>query len=470
MNTYLHKIQVKSMGTRRSLRVGIIGLVGMFLPTSWAATQGTFSSYQAFQSSTGYTPFSLTNLWIVIATGLIFIMHLGFATLETGLTRPKNTINILFKTVFIICMGVLVYAVWGFHAMYPHGHWLIPGLLALGHPIYGSFASPADQVAYLTSVYGSYTYWTDFLFQAMFAATAVTIVSGAVAERIRLGSFLILATVLGLIVYPITGSWGWGGGWMQEAFQRWFGSAFHDFAGSTFVHAFGGYASLAAVLVLGTRRGKYVDGQIRPIPGHNIPLAAIGVFVLFFGWFGFNGGSILSTDPAALSHVILATTIAGCMGGMTATFTSWILLRSPDLTMMLNGILAGLVGITAGADQISIWGAVIVGGIAGVIVVFAVLILDRIHVDDPVGAIPVHAVCGNWGTIAVGIFGSGKFLPQLLGTAAVSLFVFVSTLVVCWVLKAVIGLRVSEEEELEGLDLGEHGMEAYPYFQIVPER
>ncbi|RME96153.1 MAG: ammonium transporter, partial [Verrucomicrobia bacterium] len=356
-------------------------------------------------------------------------------------------------------------------AMYP-GDWLIHGVLALGHPIANSFdGATAAGVAHLTSAYNpAYTYWSDFIFQAMFAATAATIVSGAVAERIKLGPFMLGATLLVLIGYPITGSWEWGGGWLNSGMESLFGQEFIDFAGSSLVHAFGGYAALAAVLLLGPRRGKYAGGRIKPILGHNMPLAAIGVFLLFLGWFGFNGGSVLSADPAGVSLVFVTTTVAGCAGGLAAAFTSWVVLKKPDLSMALNGILAGLVGITAGADTTPVWAAVAVGAVAGILVVFSVLGLDRLRIDDPVGAISVHGVCGNWGTIAVGIFGGGKFLPQLIGTAAVSAFAFVFSLAVFGLIKATLGLRVSEEEEFEGLDVGEHGMPAYPYFQEVAER
>lgn len=426
-----------------------------------------FTTYDEFAASPDYAKFVVDNLWILIAAALVFIMHLGFATVESGLTQSKNTVNILFKNVFIICMGVLTYALYGFNSMYPGD---FNGFFAFGSPIANAFAGDGDIVANLTSQYADYTYWSDFIFQAMFAATAATIVSGAVAERVKLGPFMVGATVLVMIGYPITGSWEWGGGWLNGVMEKLFGTEFMDFAGSSLVHAFGGYAALAAVLVLGPRRGKYVKGQIRPILGHSMPLATIGVFMLFLGWFGFNGGSVLSADPAGVSLVFVTTTLAGCAGGLAAAFTSWIVLRKPDLSMALNGILAGLVGITAGADTIPVWSSVVVGLIAGVIVVFSVLLFDRLHIDDPVGAISVHGICGNWGTIAVGIFGGGAFMSQLAGTIAVSVFAFIFSLVVFLVLRFTVGIRVSEEEEVGGLDVGEHGQEAYPDFQLVAER
>lgn len=435
-----------------------------------AAAAPAYKTYEEFAASPAFPKFIVDNLWILIAAGLVFIMHLGFATVESGLTQAKNTVNILFKNVFVVCMGVLTYALWGFHAMYPGDNWLAGGIFALGQPIANSFTEPAAIVANLTAAYNNYTYWADFIFQAMFAATAATIVSGAVAERIKLSSFMVGATVLVLIGYPITGSWEWGGGWLNSGLNALCGAEFIDFAGSSLVHAFGGFAALAAVLLLGARRGKYVGGKARPILGHSMPLATIGVFMLFLGWFGFNGGSVLSADPAGVSLVFVTTTLAGCAGGLAAAFTSWIKLKKPDLSMALNGVLAGLVGITAGADTTSVWGSVIVGAIAGMLVVFSVLLLDKLGIDDPVGAVSVHGVCGIWGTVAVGIFGGGAFMTQLVGTLAVSAFAFLFSLAVFGIVKAVMGLRVDVEEEVEGLDIGEHGMPAYPYFQPVAEQ
>ncbi|MCX7712950.1 MAG: ammonium transporter [Chthoniobacterales bacterium] len=406
-----------------------------------------------------YATFAVNNLWICIAAALVFIMHLGFACVESGLTQSKNTTNILFKNVFIICVGMLTYAAYGFNSMYPGDNWTIGKIFALGSPIANSFTEPDAIVSNLTSEYNpGYTYWGDFIFQAMFAATAATIVSGAVAERVKLAPFMIGATLLVTFIYPITGSWQWGGGWLKEM-------GFADFAGSTLVHAFGGYAALAAVLLLGPRRNKYLpDGKIRPILGHSMPLATIGVFMLFLGWYGFNGGSVLSAEPVGVSHVFVTTSLAGAAGGVAASLTSWVLLRKPDLSMALNGILAGLVGITAGADAINPWPAILVGIIAGILVVISVLFFDKIKIDDPVGAISVHGVCGNWGTVAVGIFGGGNFGVQLLGTVSISLFAFLASLLIFGALKAISGIRVSPEEEEEGLDVGEHGQQAYPDF------
>ena len=399
--------------------------------------------------------FTISNLWTLIAAALVFLMHLGFATLESGLTQSKNTVNILFKNVFVICMGILTYALVGFNMMYPGD---FNGFFSFGSPILAADYGNTDFSYGGTGL--AMTGWADFIFQAMFAATAATIVSGAVAERIKLSSFMVVGTIVVAIAYPISGSWKWGGGWLD-------GMGFYDFAGSSLVHAFGGFAALAAVMVLGPRKGKYLaGGKVRPILGHSMPLATIGVFLLFLGWFGFNGGSVLSANPELVSLVFVTTALAASAGGLATMFTSWIVLKKPDLSMSLNGILAGLVGITAGADSMGPWAAVLVGAIAGVIVVFAVIFFDKIKIDDPVGAISVHGVCGIWGTVAAGIFGGYNIGVQILGTLSVSAFAFVFTFVLCLIVKAAMGIRVSEEEEFGGLDVGEHGQEAYPDFQI----
>jgi Amt family ammonium transporter len=303
------------------------------------------------------------------------------------------------------------------------------------------------------------TIYTDFFFQAMFAATCCTIVSGAVAGRIKLSSFLIFATLFVSISYPLTGSWKWGGGWLDQA-------GFYDFAGSTLVHSVGGWGALVMAILLGARKGKYVNGQAMPIPASNMPLAAVGVFLLWFGWFGFNGGSVLSADPGLVSLVLVTTTMAAAAGGFSAAMISWAFSGKPDLSMSLNGILAGLVGITAGADQMSGLDAIFIGLIAGAIVYFAVIFIDtKLKIDDPVGAISVHLVCGIWGTLCVGLFGAmagfDQVINQLKGIGAIGLFTVLFCLIVGSVLKATMGLRVSEQEEVEGLDIGEHGMQAY---------
>jgi Amt family ammonium transporter len=409
--------------------------------------------------------FTVNNLWVLMAGCLVFIMHLGFACLESGLTRAKNTVNILFKNSMIICIGLLTYAICGFVMMYPDGNWILNGLLGWGGM--GVTVAEADAAAKLTAAYGDggYTWYTDFFFQAMFAATAATIVSGAVAERIKLHSFLVFTTVFVAICYPITGSWKWGEGWLDNL-------GFYDFAGSTIVHSVGGWGALVGAIILGARIGKYTkSGKMTPIPGHSMPLATIGVFLLWLGWFGFNGGSVLSADPANISLVCTTTALAAAAGGVAAMVTAWAIMKKPDLSITLNGILAGLVGITAGADLMSIREAVIIGAIAGAIVVLAVMFFDKVRIDDPVGAISVHLVCGIWGTLAVGIFGSMAGLTQLwyqfVGVASIGVFTAACAAVLFLIIKATMGLRVSSEEEIEGLDIGEHGNQAYPDFVVT---
>ncbi len=432
--------------------ISLFALLALFSPLFGQDEAPPYESYDAFAESAGFALFTVNNLWLLISAALVFIMHLGFSCVETGLTQSKNTVNILFKNLFIVCIGILGYAFYGFNAMYPGD---FNGFFAAG----SWFGADNNDVTLMTDAYAAYTWWTDFIFQAMFAATAATIVSGAVAERVKLGTFMIYATLLVTFIYPITGSWQWGGGWLSE-------KGFYDFAGSTLVHAFGGFAALAAVLVLGPRNGKFLPGgKVKPILGHSMPLAAIGVFLLWLGWYGFNGGSVLSADPRGVSYVFVTTTLAAAAGAVASMLVSWALLKKPDLSMGLNGVLAGLVGITAGADSIGMAGSIWVGVIAGALVVFAIIFFDKIKIDDPVGAISVHGVCGVWGTIAVGIFSDAAPLGiQIIGTLAVGATAFVASLVLCLILKPIMGLRVSAEEEAEGLDIGEHGAEAYPDF------
>lgn len=400
--------------------------------------------------------FTINNTWMLVATFLVFIMHLGFATLEAGLTQPKNTVNILFKNTAIVAIGLLTYALMGFNLMYP-------GDFSLGQWFGFAGFGIATDASGLTSAYNTgYTYWTDFMFQAMFAATAATIVSGAVAERVKLSSFLIFSALYVALIYPFVGSWKWGGGWLNQM-------DFYDFAGSTLVHSVGGWGALAGVVLLGPRIGKYVNGTIRPIMGHSLPLATIGVFLLWLGWFGFNGGSVLSADAGAVSFVFASTTLAAAAGIIGAMIVTWSIQKKPDLSMVLNGCLAGLVGITAGADTVSIMSSIIIGFIAGALVVFSVLAIDKMHLDDPVGAISVHLVCGIWGTLAVGIFSTNPahtFGTQLLGVVSYGAVCFAAAFLFFFILKKTIGIRVSEKEELQGLDIGEHGMEAYAGFQF----
>lgn len=400
------------------------------------------------------------NVWMMICTGLVFFMHLGFALLEIGLTRQKNTINILFKNMFIITVGLLLYCLVGFNLMYPGDFNGFLGFAGIG------LDAPLTPDGSLDLAYNEgYTYWTDFLFQGMFAATAATIVSGAVAERMKIGSFMIFTILYVGLIYPIAGSWKWGGGFLQKL-----ETPFYDFAGSTLVHSVGGWAALIAVYLLGARIGKFKDGKPQAIPGHNIPLATAGVVILWLGWFGFNGGSVLSADPALTSLTLVTTCLAAAAGGVMAALFSTILYKNMDLTMFLNGILGGLVGITAGADQMSPTDAVLIGSIAGIIIVLGVALIDKLKLDDPVGAIAVHLICGIWGTLAVGLFGAlaglDQFISQLIGVASYAAISVISTLIIISVLKKTIGIRVSEKEEIEGLDPHEHGMDAYPNFRL----
>ena len=400
---------------------------------------------------------------MMLCTALVFFMHLGFSFLEIGLTRQKNTINILFKNFFIISAGLVLYALIGFNLMYPASFWngVLPnyfvGLFGLESPI----GLEGLDLAYNEG----YTYWTDFLFQGMFAATAATIVSGAVAERAKLGSFFVFSILLIGLVYPVVGSWKWGGGFLDE----W---GFYDFAGSTLVHSVGGWAALFYIIKLGARIGKFgKDGKTRAIPGHNLPFAAAGVLILWLGWFGFNGGSVLSADPGLTSLVLTTTSIAAAAGGLAAAGFVHIVYKNFDLTMFMNGILGGLVSITAGADLMGITDAILIGAIGGVIVVLAVSLLDKLKLDDPVGAVAVHLGTGMWGTLAVGLFGSSagtdQFLIQLTGVGIVAAFCISSSWLLLTLIEKIWGLRVDREEELDGLDQAEHGgMSAYADFRM----
>ncbi len=393
----------------------------------------------------------------MVATILVFIMHLGFASLEAGLTRAKNTVNILFKNTIIPALGLLTYAFVGFGLMYPGAGFegSVFGFAGFGLSL---------PEGWDTSNYNEgYTYLTDFIFQAMFAATAATIVSGAVAERIKLGPFIFFSVLYVAICYPIVGMWKWGGGFLNTL-----DTPFYDFAGSTIVHSVGGWGALVGAYLLGPRIGKYTERGMSAIPGHNLPLATFGVFLLWFGWFGFNGGSVLSADPGLVSKVFVTTSIAAAAGAFGALIVSYLKFKSYDITMVLNGILAGLVGITAGADQMGVGESAIIGFIGGGLIVFAVVFFDKIKVDDPVGAISVHLVGGIWGTLAVGIFGDlagmSQFISQLIGVGAVGLFCVLFSGVIFYTMKKTVGIRVDELEEVEGLDINEHGMRAYPDF------
>ena len=404
------------------------------------------------------------NVWMMICTALVFFMHLGFSFLEIGLTRQKNTINILFKNFFVITMGLLVYCGFGFNLMYPGDFGIIDGVLGFA----GFGLDPGVDYDQLTYAGGGYTYWTDFLFQGMFAATAATIISGAVAERIKIGSFMLIAFLYVSFIYPVVGSWQWGGGFFSTFTEE---LGFYDFAGSTLVHSVGGWGALVIIYFLGARKGKFdADGKPRAIPGSNLPLSAAGVLILWLGWFGFNGGSVLSADPALTSLTLVTTCLAAAAGGIGAAVISGILYKNLDLTMFMNGVLGGLVGITAGADQMLPGSAILIGLIAGGIVVFSVAFLDKCKLDDPVGAIPVHLFCGIWGTLAVGIFGElagfNQFMIQLACVGITGAFCIIGATIITLLTKSIIGLRVDEKEEEDGLDIAEHGTRAYGDFSI----
>jgi len=408
--------------------------------------------------------FTINNIWVLIAAFLVFIMHPGFALLEAGLTRAKNCVNILSKNLLTVAIGMIAYLIIGFGLMYPGtadgGNWIIPGFLGFagfGLPPLGS----ADAMGILYNG-GKFTYYTDFLFQAMFAATCATIVSGAMAGRTKLLSYLLFTVFYPALVYTVIGSWVWGGGWLL-------GLGFHDLAGSSMVHSVGGWAALVGAIMVGPRIGKFVGGKAKAIPAHNMPIATLGVFLLWFGWFGFNGGSVLSADPIPVAFVCTTTALAGAAGVIASMITSWIVQKKPDLSMMLNGALAGLVAITAGADVVTINGSVAIGVIAGVVVVFAVYFFDKIKIDDPVGALSVHLVCGVLGTFLTGVFGTAENLTvgtQLIGIAAIGAASLIGAFIIFLVIKLTVGLRVTDHEQHIGLDIGEHGSEAYNGFQI----
>lgn len=415
------------------------------------------------------------TVWVLITAFLVFFMNLGFAMVESGLCRSKNSVNILSKNVVVFCVTVVFFWLLGFGIMFGNGS---PYFGATGWMLSGADNSPATGDAY-KGIFASLN-WTGvplyakFIFQLVFAGTAATIVSGAVAERIKYFSFFVFSAAMAIIIYPIAGHWIWGGGWLATL-----KTPFLDFAGSTVVHSIGGWAALTGAILLGPRIGKYTaDGKVNAIPGHNMGMATLGMFVLWFGWFGFNPGSTMAADPDAIARVAINTCIAGAVGGVAATFVAYLSLGKPDLSMALNGILAGLVAITASCNWVTPGGSFIIGLVGGVLVVYSVLFFDKIKVDDPVGALSVHLVNGVWGTLCVGLFaadiggikglfyggGTAQLISQIIGIAAVGIFVVVVSLIIWLVIKAVMGLRVEKDEERQGLDIGEHGMEAYPDF------
>src|SRR3989338_7713869 len=421
----------------------------------------------------------LDTIWVLITAKMVFFMNLGFAMVESGFARGKNCVNILSKNFIVFAVSSLGFLLLGWGLMFGDGNPFM-GLKVLFFAS-GLDNSPAVGAAY-KGVYSAISWtgvpmWAKFFFQLVFCGTAATIVSGSVAERIKYKSFILFSFIMTMIIYPIVGHWIWGGGWLAT-------KGMFDFAGSTVVHSVGGWAALAGVLLLGPRFGKYSNGRINPIPGHNLSLATLGTFVLWFGWFGFNPGSTMMADPLAISHVALTTNTAAAAAIMSATIISWIILGKPDLGMTLNGCLAGLVDITAPCAFVSIASSIIIGLIAGILVVLAVIGFDKLKIDDPVGALSVHLVNGIFGTLCVGLFaqdkiagvvtGNGLFygggtkllFAQLTGVIDAGAYTFIVAFIAWAILKATMGIRVSLQEEIEGLDIGEHGNFAYPDFSI----
>lgn len=421
----------------------------------------------------------LDTLWVVVCAFLVFFMNAGFALVESGFCRRKNAVNILAKNLIVFAIATVVYWLFGFGFMFGEGN---PYIGLNGFFLAGADNSPAIGDAY-KGVFPSLN-WTSipleakFLFQLVFAGTAATIISGAVAERIKFSAFLIFSFLLVGISYAITGHWIWGGGWLASM-------GFYDFAGSTVVHSVGGWGALVGAAILGPRLGRYEDGRVNAIPGHNMGLATLGCLILWLGWFGFNPGSTMDLNPRLISHIAMTTNMAGAVGGLAATFTSWTISGKPDLSMIVNGILAGLVGVTASCAFVSVPSAAIIGIVAGVVVVFAVAFFDSIKIDDPVGATSVHLVCGVWGTLAVGLFseadkfgaapfpkagllfggGIEQLIPQVVGILAVGGFTVAISFITWYAIQAVVGgIRVSKEDEEIGLDISEHGMESYSGF------
>ncbi|WP_051358268.1 ammonium transporter [Rubidibacter lacunae] len=393
---------------------------------------------------------TLDAIFIFFCAVLVIAMNAGFGMLETGFCRQKNAVNILSKNLIVFGIATLAYWAIGFALMYGTD---FRGFIGTA----GFFLSSSDPATYgLEPFPAGLPISVSFLFQVAFAATAATIVSGAVAERIKFTDFLIFSFLLVGISYPITGHWQWAGGWLSQL-------GFADFAGSTVVHSVGGWAALVGALILGPRQGKYnADGSVNALPGHNMSIAMLGCLILWIGWYGFNPGSELAATPN-VPYIAVTTTLSAAAGGVAATFTAWIKDGKPDLSMIINGILAGLVGITAGCDAASYPVAVFIGLVAGIIVVFSVAFFDSIKIDDPVGAISVHLVCGIWGTFAV-VFAGGDPVAQIVGILSIGGFTALFSFIVWTALKATLGIRVTPEEELEGLDIGEHGMEAYSGF------
>jgi Amt family ammonium transporter len=458
--------------------------VPLLLGTAWADEAAATPATPEQVKELLLTPKVIADtVWTLIAGMLVFFMNLGFAMVESGLCRAKNCVNILAKNFIVFGVSSLAFLILGWGIMFGNG----TGFFGTEGLFFASGAdnSPATGDAY-AGAYSAISWtgvplWTKFFFQLVFAGTAATIVSGAVAERIKFMSFTVFCFVMVGLIYPVTGHWIWGGGWLANL-------GVWDFAGSTVVHSVGGWAALAGVIILGARLGKYKGGKVQPIPGHNMSTATIGVFVLWLGWFGFNPGSTMTADALAIGHIAVTTNTAAAAASLSALITATVLLGKPDLSMILNGCLAGLVAITAPCAWVSVPSSLIIGLIAGFLVVVSVLFFDKIQLDDPVGALSVHLVNGVFGTLAVGLWanpdvapvtgppaglfaggGFGPVITQLIGVLAAGIYTFVVSLVAFGIIRALMGLRVTPEEEMEGLDIGEHGMTAYPDFVIASE-
>ena len=402
-------------------------------------------------------PYLMTTLLFLIGGFLVFWMAAGFAMLEAGLVRSKNVTTQLTKNIALYSLSAIMYWLVGFNLMYPGDAWIIPGW-------FGTFAPTQLEPVGLAAADAALDYASvasDFFFQLMFCATTASIVSGTMAERVKLWPFLIFVVILTGLIYPIGASWQWGGGWLSEM-------GFYDFAGSTVVHAAGGFAALAGAIILGARIGKYKDGKTIPMPGSNLALATLGTFILWLGWFGFNGGSQLAAgtvgDITDVGRIFANTNMAAAAGAVAALIATNVMYKKPDLTMVLNGALAGLVSITASPLEPTLSGALWIGAVGGIIVVFAVPFFDKLKIDDVVGAISVHLVAGFWGTIVVPVYADASFVTQFIGFVAIGGFTFVVSLVAWTILKGIMGIRVSEQAEIDGLDVSELGMEAYPEF------
>jgi ammonium transporter, Amt family len=437
-----------------------------------AAAEATTSDSAAAAPADMGVGYALDNSMLFITGILVMWMQAGFAMVETGFNASKNAVNILFKNTMDFCIGALLFYTIGFAMMYPGNYGIdVEANKYFAWGGFGLYEGAADR---------SLSPEVDWLFQCMFAATAATIVSGAVAGRIKLGAYFIYSAVISGLIYPVSGFWKWGGGWLNQM-------GFADFAGSCVVHGVGGFAGLAGAILLGPRIGRFVNGKSVPSPGHSLPLACLGVFILWLGWYGFNPGSQLAfqstSDIDIVMHCAVTTTLAAAAGGCTGTFLSWILFGKPDLSIALNGILGGLVGITANCDCVTNPTAMLIGVIAGVLVICGMMLLDKLQIDDPVGAWPVHGLCGMWGCMAIGILPnvytsaavaqelrgiapadftpSTSFVTQLTGTVAICGWSFVTMFILFSILKAVGYFRAGEEEEQKGLDISEHGMQAY---------